>query len=156
MTDRELYTLLDKRRVTSLTEVYQGNLQDFFEKIVCDNLSDVGIRYERTNDCRIVKRYITCSYWNETLREVITDIENEHPVSVAAIPTEDESYIFTLEYRKEADTNVGEHGLSDADIYRIMRLHGFEKCEITWGLTGRAVEPLVGLSSIGEGSTDSE
>lgn len=150
MTDRELYTLLNERRVTSLIEIYQGNLQDTFARFIQENLGDTGIRYERTNDHRITKRYITCSYWHETLREVITDIENEHPVNVAIIPTEDENYIFTLEYRKEVGADVGKHALSDADIFRIMHLSGFGKREIAWGLAGGDIKSLEGVSPSGK------
>lgn len=86
---------------------FNGPLDEGLYKIFMENMIDPpnkerlvrNIRYERTKDPRIEKMEMHKSYLGETLRSIITYVENSFCVRFCANPTEDGGCIFYLEYR---------------------------------------------------------
>lgn len=104
MHDDKLYTLLRSTRVTELIEAYKQPLEPVVRRVMSPLVTRPGWRYIRTSDRRVTDRYITCSYLGESLRDVITDLENEHPIQVCFNPTPEGGYEVSLEYK--ADESV--------------------------------------------------
>lgn len=106
MTDSELYDFLRSQKVLRLIEVYRAPLQETVKRIFKENLDASKFKFVSTNDPRITNRYITCSYFGESLRAVITDLENEHPIELCFNPTPQGGYEISIEYKKEVEVVV--------------------------------------------------
>ena len=110
MTEDDLYKLLNERTVLNQIEVYHAPLEETVARIFEENLiSPLGgsFRFVCSRHPKLRSRYITCSYCGETFRDVIADLENEHPIEIAFNPTPDGGYEISLEYKKEVTIVVG-------------------------------------------------
>lgn len=110
MTDCDLYTLLRERIVLNQIEVYHAPLEETVRRIFEENLIspfEERFRFVSSNHPKLTKRYITCCYYGESLRDVITDLENEHPIEIVFNPTPEGGYEISVEYKKEANVVVG-------------------------------------------------
>lgn len=106
MTDSDLYSLLRTQKVMKLIEAYHAPLDRTIKRIFEENLSSSDFKFIDVSDRRITKRYITCSYFGESLRDAITDLENEHPIEITFNPTPEGGYEISLEYKKEVEIIV--------------------------------------------------
>lgn len=108
MSDIELYDLLRNQKVPCLIEAYKEPLEKTVKRIFKELLILPGFKFVHTNDHRVTDRYIICSYLGESLRDVIADLENEHPIEICFNPTPDGGYEVSIEYKKEVEVIVDE------------------------------------------------
>lgn len=105
--DLELFRFFKNTKVNPKFE-FHGLLQNSLAKLFSDTFSStefnsdtIGpIRFIPSKDKRISEIEYEHYYVGATVSDAIVKIENEFPIAVAAIPTEDGGYDITLEYYK--------------------------------------------------------